>query len=108
MISINSVYEKYKNLIVRPCYRKARHDDNGFLIVMNENLETFYLTETAKEMMTAISTKIKVDDLYQKFQAEYEVDGITLKNDIMEFLKDMQWKRIISLCKSDKTECVTS
>ncbi len=108
MISTNSVYEKYQNLTVRPCYRKARHDDNGFLIVMNENLETFYLTETAKEMMRFISTQIKVNDLYQKFQAEYEVDSTILKNDIMEFLKDMQWKKIISLCKSDNTGCVTS
>ncbi|MCX7068093.1 MAG: PqqD family protein [Methylococcales bacterium] len=94
---IDSIYGKYQHLTVQPCYRKARLDGTDFLIVMNDNLETFYLAATAKEIMETISAGIKVDDIYQKLQTEYEVDAMTLKSDIMEFLKDMQWKRVICL-----------
>jgi hypothetical protein len=100
MNPIESVYEKYQNLVVQPCYRKARKDKD-FLIVMNDNLETFYLTATAKEMIETISSGISVDDLYQKFQEDYEVDSITLKSDILDFLKDMQWKCVVSLKASN-------
>ena len=90
------VYEKYKDLLIKPTFRKCRVDNN-FLIVMNDRLEIFYLTETAKEMMNAIYDSIKIDDLFKIFQEEYEVDSLTLKSDIIDFLKDMQWKGIIYL-----------
>ena len=94
---IDSIYGKYQHLVVQPCYRKARLNGTDFLIVMNDNLETFYLASTAKEIIETISNGIKVDDLYQKMQTEYEIDATTLKSDILEFLKDMQWKRVICL-----------
>ncbi len=96
MNSISLIYEKYKELLIKPTFRKCRVD-NQFLIVMNERLEIFYLTETAKEMMNTISDSIKVDDLFKVFQEQYEVDSLRLKSDIIDFIKDMQWKGIISL-----------
>lgn len=96
MTHIEYIYEKYNNLFVKPCFRKSRVD-NTFLIVMNDNLETFYLTETAKEMMLIISNGIMVNRLYEIFHTEYEVEPTLLKNDIIDFLKDMQWKGLISL-----------
>jgi len=94
--SIDFVYEKYQRLVVHLCYRKVR-TNGDFLIVMNDNLETFYLTATAKEMIESISTGISIADLYKKFQEDYEVDSIILKSDIIDFIKDMQWKGVVSL-----------
>ncbi len=97
------IYEKYKDLLIKPCFRKCRVD-NQFLIVINDRLEIFYLTDTAKEMIKTISDSIKVDDLFKIFQEEYEVDAITLKSDIIDFLKDMQWKGIICLNYLENSE----
>jgi len=102
MSYLSFMYHKYRDLIIKPTFLKSRVD-NEFLIVMNEKLETIYLTNTAKEMVVAISSNsngIKVDDLFQKFMSEYEIDELTLKSDIIDFIKDMQWKSIVSLEKN--------
>ena len=44
-------YEKYKNIIIVPNFRKSRFDGD-FLILMNEKLEMIYLTFIAKEMLS--------------------------------------------------------
>ena len=93
---LSFVYDKYKDLVVKPSFLKSRKDGE-FLILMNNNLETIYLTGTAKEMVLAISSGIKVNELFQIFFSEYDVDESTLKNDIVDFIKDMQWKNMISL-----------
>ena len=96
------MYNKYRDLIIKSTFLKSRLD-NEFLIVMNEKLETIYLTSTAKEMVITISSNsngIKVDSLFQKFILEYEIDELTLKSDIIDFIKDMQWKSIVSLEKN--------
>jgi len=90
------MYDKYKNLIIKPTFRKSRID-NEFLIIMSNKLEIIYLTDTAKDMILTISDGIKVDELFQKTFSEYEIDESTLKSDIIDFIKDMQWKDIISL-----------
>jgi len=96
---VEAVYEKYRSLSVQSCCRMYRYDGD-FLIVMNDNLEIFYLTETAREMMACITDKIKIDDLYQKIITEYDVDPLTLKSDLLDFIKEMQWKKVVSLNKS--------
>ncbi|KOR29032.1 hypothetical protein TI04_09575 [Achromatium sp. WMS2] len=93
---IDSVYEKYSDLTALPCYRKARKDGN-FLIVMNDSLEIFYLTGVAKDIVEFIASGLKVGNLYKKLQEEYEVDPTTLKSDLLSFIKEMQWKSILSL-----------
>ena len=90
------MYDKYKNLIVKPNFHKSRIDGE-FLIIMGNNLETIYLTNTAKDMVLNISDGIKIDDLFQNILNEYEIDELTLKSDIIDFIKDMQWKDLISL-----------
>lgn len=98
MNHVDFVYGKYKDLFISPCFRKSRIElGSDFLIVMNANLEMFYLAEIAKAMMEAISKGIRVDDLFQKLQADYDVSAIQLKNDLIDFIKEMQWKSIVSL-----------
>mgnify|MGYP000562425267 CR=1 FL=1 len=96
MTYIDSIYNKYENLFITPCFCKSRVDSE-FLIIMNNNLETFYFTDTAKEMIKNISSGIKVNELLNIIIQEYEVDLEDLKSDIINFLKDMQWKGIMSL-----------
>jgi len=93
-----SVYDKYKDLSIKIFFRKSRVDGD-FLIIMNERLEMVYLTSMAKEMMTYISDNngIKVNTFFENFFNEYEIDEITLKNDIIDFIKDMQRKDMLLL-----------
>ena len=92
------IYDKYKNLIIKPSFHKSRLDGD-FLIVMSNRLETIYLKDTAKEMLINTLNNITVDELFQKFNQEYDIEEIILKSDIIDFIKDMQWKNIISLEK---------
>ena len=92
------IYDKYKDLMIKPSFHKSRLDGE-FLIVMNNRLETIYLKDIAKEMLLSILNNITVDELFNKFNQEYDIEEIILKSDIIDFIKDMQWKNILSLEK---------
>ncbi len=106
MIHIDFIYKKYENLFIKPSFRKKR-SDNDFLIIMNNNLETFYFTDTAKEMIEGIAEGIKVSDLFKIILQEYDIDSLVLKDDIINFLKDMQWKGIVSLSCLEQSKITT-
>lgn len=95
----SNIYSKFKPLRIVPVYLKAREEmDSGFLIIMNEEMEIFYFNSSAKAMLNKIiDTTLTVNALFAYFLLEYEVDKQILKKDIMHFIRDLQWKKIISL-----------
>ena len=51
----------------------------------------------AKTMWLLIDGKISIKDIYEKINNEYDVTSEELQNDIIDFIRDLQWKRLISL-----------
>ena len=90
------VYMLIKEYI--PVKDVLREKENGeFLIVANKNSDVYYLNNMAKEMYSLIDSKISIEKIYEQVKKEYDVEELELKNDIVNFVRDLQWKKLIRL-----------
>ena len=81
-----------------PIKDTLREKENGeFLILANKNSDIYYLNDMARVMYSLIDNKISIDDIYTKIKQEYEVNDNELKADIVDFIRDLQWKKLIRL-----------
>ena len=85
-----------KNYIPIPNVLKQRENEE-FLILANKDSNIYYLNDMAKTMWLLIDGKISIKDIYEKINNEYDVTSEELQNDIIDFIRDLQWKRLISL-----------
>lgn len=93
---MNKVYEMIKEYI--PIKNILKEKENGeFLILANKNSDIYYLNDMAKEMYLLINDKININDVYIKIKSEYDVSEDELQNDIVDFIRDLQWKGLIRL-----------
>ena len=93
---MNTVYEFIKNLI--PCQIYTKKRENGdFLIISNENLELYFLNETAKDFYMRCDSFSSIDNICNSMLKEYDVDENVLKQDILSLIRDFQWQEIIEL-----------
>lgn len=93
---MNEVYTLIKEYI--PIKDTLREKENGeFLILANKNSDIYYLNDMARVMYSLIDNKISIDDIYTKIKQEYEVNDNELKADIVDFIRDLQWKKLIRL-----------
>lgn len=93
---MNKVYEMIKEYI--PIKNILKEKENGeFLILANKNSDIYYLNDMAKEMYLLINDKININDVYIKIKSEYDVSEDELQNDIVDFVRDLQWKGLIRL-----------
>ena len=67
------------------------------LIICAENLAIYYLNATAAFFIELADGKATVGDIKQKFLARYAVDERELENDFVEMIRDLQWKKILTL-----------
>lgn len=67
------------------------------LIICAENLAIYYLNATAAFFIELADGKATVGDIKQKFLARYAVDERELEKDFVEMIRDLQWKKILTL-----------
>ena len=90
------VYMLIKEYI--PVKDVLKEKENGeFLIVANKNSDVYYLNNMAKEMYSLIDSKISIEKIYEQVKKEYDVEELELKYDIVNFVRDLQWKKLIRL-----------
>lgn len=80
---------------------KIREDtQTEFLIVMNHNLSLSYFNGTAKDIMQFILTSgtCTLKQIFQHMIELYDIDEKILKIDIVDFIRDLQWKKLIKMC----------
>jgi len=94
MLEINTIYKLMQNLIPVKDYKKAL-DNNDFLIITTKSLTIFYLNETAKDFYQLIDEKRTIHEITDKLKEVYSVDEKTLINDIINLIRDLQWKNLI-------------
>lgn len=95
------IYNFLKNLFPVANYRKCRLD-NDILIVMNKDLSLHYLNETATFFLKKSKGEFSISEIEQQMLQEYAVDKYLLENDIVDIVRDLQWKKIITLSKTRK------
>lgn len=93
---MNTVYNFLKSYIPVRNALKTR-EDGDFLIASNHSSEIYYLNGMAREMWQTLDGSTSIEGLCSKILSEYEVDHCTLEKDIIEFIRDLQWKRLIRI-----------
>ncbi len=90
------VFEWLKNKIPHCNFVKAR-DNDDMLIICAESLSLYYFNSTAKFFIGCVDGKNTVADIKNKFLDKYEVAEHEVENDISEIIRDLQWKKILTL-----------
>ncbi len=67
------------------------------LIICTDNLSIYYLNSTAAFFIELADGKATVGDIKSKFLARYAVDERELEKDFVEMIRDLQWKKILTL-----------
>ena len=67
------------------------------LIICADNLMIYYLNTTAAFFIELADGKSTVGEIKNKFLARYDVDERELENDFVEMIRDLQWKKILTL-----------
>ncbi len=93
---MNIAFNMMMNYI--PVHNALKVRKNGeFLIASNRNCEIYYLNEIAGEMWNIIDGHKTVEDVCNKIFSEYNVERGKLESDVVNFIRDMQWKKLIRL-----------
>lgn len=90
------MYELWRNLV--PCKNVLKEKENGeFMIVSSANLEIFYLNESARKVFSLMDGRISIDQIIDRLIEVYDVDRSVLEGDIIDVIRDLQWKNLVSL-----------
>lgn len=90
------IFAWLKNKIPRCSFIKKKINDD-ILIVCTENLVIYYLNSTAAFFINSADGKLTVDEIKNKFLERYEVSETELEKDLVEMIRDLQWKGILNL-----------
>ena len=90
------IFAWLENKIPRVAFVKKRMNDD-ILIICAEDLTIYYLNATAAFFIELADGKSSVGEIKKKFLARYDVDERELENDFVEMIRDLQWKKILTL-----------
>ena len=90
------IFTWLENKIPHVTFVKKRLNDD-VLIICTENLMSYYLNSTAAFFIELADGKSTVGDIKNKFLARYDVDEQELEKDFVEMIRDLQWKKILTL-----------
>lgn len=90
------IFSWLEDKIPRVTFVKKRINDD-VLIICAENLAIYYLNATAAFFIELADGKATVGEIKQKFLNRYAVDERELENDFVEMIRDLQWKKILTL-----------
>lgn len=90
------VFDKLQTLKPTQIFLKKRVD-NDFLVVANYNQELYYLNHIAREFYEYCTGEKTLLAIYEQILGEYDVDNEVLKTDLVELVRDFQWKNLLEL-----------
>ena len=90
------VYNWIKDKI--PTLSIVKQRDNGdILIVCNNGLEILYFNQTSKDIISLINGTRTIDEIKRIMLSRYDVGEELLELDLIDVIRDMQWKKIVYL-----------
>ena len=93
---MNEAYELMKCYVPVKYALKVRAEGD-MLIAANRNTDIYYLNGMACEIWGMIDGMINIEGLSSKILSEYDAKPEEVKNDIVNFIRDLQWKKLIRL-----------
>lgn len=71
-------------------------EEGEVLIVINLNTDTFFLNEVAKDFLLLCNGR-KFSEIVDELCEIYDVDKDILTDDLMDIIRDLQYKRILCM-----------
>lgn len=65
------------------------------IVVLTHDGDIEFLNETAAYFFEQVDGKKKISDIYTQMLQIYNVEASCLQNDIVNLIRDLQWKRIL-------------
>ena len=90
------VYEKVKTLYPVATAIKARRDGE-FLILTNEAGDIQFLNDVALEIYYLFNGQNSIESIVSSIYELYDVNMKELEEDVVELVRDLQWKHLIKL-----------
>ena len=90
------IFAWLENKIPRLSFVKKRMNGD-ILIICSYNLTIYYLNATAAFFIELADGKSSVGEIKQNFLSRYDVNERELENDFVEMIRDLQWKKILTL-----------
>lgn len=90
----NNIFNSLKAQVPKRICCKSRREE-GIIIVLTEDGELEFLNETASAMFELIDGVRTIEDIFSEMAGIYDVTPFVLKTDIVNFVRSLQWKRII-------------
>ncbi|WP_390576690.1 PqqD family protein [Megasphaera massiliensis] len=82
----------------KPLNKALKSKDNqDLLIVCSSSLDIYYFNTTAALILKAANGKNTVDEIKKMFLMRFEVDESQLETDLVDTIRDLQWKNLIVL-----------
>ena len=80
---------------VKTIIKERKNKD--ILVVCGSTLEIYYLNKVASVVLESMNGKNTVDDIKQLLLRRFEVEERTLEHDLIDVIRDLQWKRLAKL-----------
>ena len=93
---MNTAYQFLKSYIPVRNALKTR-EDGDFLVASSLNNEIYYLNGMAKDMWGMLDGITSIEELCVRILGEYNVERSILEKDIVEFIRNLQWKKLIRI-----------
>ena len=90
------IFAWLENKVPRISFVKKRMNGD-VLIICAENLTIYYLNSTAAYFIELADGNSTIGDIKNKFLSRYDVDECELESDFVEMIRDLQWKKILTL-----------
>ena len=90
------IFEWIKDKVPVAAYVKKRMNED-ILIICAETLSMYYLNATAAFFINSADGNATVNEIKSKFLQKYDVDEEELEKDIIDMIRDLQWKQILYL-----------
>ena len=90
------IFAWLENKIPHVTFVKKRMNGD-VLIICAETLTIYYLNATAAFFVELADGTATVGDIKRKFLARYNVDERELETDFVEMIRDLQWKKLLTL-----------
>ena len=102
-------YTIIKNILLKShpqrCAHKFRKEENDIILVMAENQTLHFLNDIAGKFFLLCDGHNSVNTIIDTILNEYDVDRSVLEDDIVELIKSMQYKRIVTINPGECFSC---
>lgn len=93
---MNKAYALLRDFIPVPTMLKCR-ENGDFLIISNHRGEIYYLNNVAQDIWNLFNNDRSIEVILESMLEEYDVERSILENDLINFIRDMQWKEVVQL-----------